>query len=352
MRSDVTHVIDAAVHAAAAGDHRSAESLLREVAARQEADLGPVHPDLATTLNNLAVLCDRTGKVTDAELFYRRAHAIATATLEPEHPFIATTRENLIDFCEARGIPVEAPTPTPAVVTEPEPAITIPRRARIDLLASREPRRRADNRSSRRVATGAVVAFGLVLALSVAARLWLGSNDRANSAPDVATAPRAATPATPAQTPAPTPVDPTSDDKGKPAGRTGSAGEVASRADTAAAASTKPVVATAQLCKTLSTASRTSSRDWQCDPPGDPVDPGSLVFYTRVKSATSTTIQHRWYRGNELRKVVELHVSASPVEGYRTFSRNAVDRRSGGDWKVEVRTNDGVLLQQERFVVR
>jgi len=82
------------------------------------------------------------------------------------------------------------------------------------------------------------------------------------------------------------------------------------------------------------------------------VDPGSLVFYTRLKSTGDTTVQHRWYRGDDLRKVVELRIRANPTDGYRTYSRNTVDNRSGGDWRVELRTKDGILLYEERFVVR
>ena len=60
-------VIDAAEQAAAAGDYASAEQLLREAALLQEASLGPLHPDLANTLNNLGVVCEITEKPVDAE---------------------------------------------------------------------------------------------------------------------------------------------------------------------------------------------------------------------------------------------------------------------------------------------
>ena len=66
-------VIDAAEQAAAAGDYASAEQLLREAALLQEASLGPLHPDLANTLNNLGVVCEITEKPVDAEHFFRRA---------------------------------------------------------------------------------------------------------------------------------------------------------------------------------------------------------------------------------------------------------------------------------------
>jgi hypothetical protein len=112
-------------------------------------------------------------------------------------------------------------------------------------------------------------------------------------------------------------------------------------------------VADARLCRDLSTSkSRGLSGDWQCNRPTLPVHPGSLFFYTRLRSAGDTTVQHRWYRGNRLRKAVNLRIRANPTEGYRTYSRNTVDNVSGGDWRVEIRTKDGILLHEERFVVR
>src|SRR5258706_6778809 len=105
---DVPPVIDAAEKAAAAGDYESAERLLRDAARIQEADLGPLHPDLANTLNNLGIVCEITNKPADAELCFRKANAIATAVLEPEHPFAITSRKNLADFCAARRPSIES----------------------------------------------------------------------------------------------------------------------------------------------------------------------------------------------------------------------------------------------------
>src|SRR5437762_2439748 len=101
-------VIDAAEQAASAGDYASAEQLLREAALLQEASLGPLHPDLANTLNNLGVVCEITEKPADAEDCFRRACTIASTVLEPDHPFVATSRKNLEDFCAARGKAVDS----------------------------------------------------------------------------------------------------------------------------------------------------------------------------------------------------------------------------------------------------
>ena len=106
---DPASMIEAAQTAAAAGDYLAAERLLREVAAIQEASLGALHPELASTLNNLAFVCERTNKIVEAERGYRRAHAIAVASLGPRHPFVVTSVKNLVDFCAANGIPIWTP---------------------------------------------------------------------------------------------------------------------------------------------------------------------------------------------------------------------------------------------------
>jgi hypothetical protein len=70
------------------------------------------------------------------------------------------------------------------------------------------------------------------------------------------------------------------------------------------------------------------------------------------KSATATTIEHRWYQGNRMRRVVQLRVEASPGTGYRTYSRNTISSERAGDWRVELRSADGTVLHEERFTVR
>ncbi len=108
-RREPRSIIEAAEQAAAAGNYSSAEALLREAVSLQESLLGPLHPDLANTLNNLGVVCEITGNQVDAEHCFRRAVLIATTILDSDHPFVATSRKNLRDFCEARRIPVELP---------------------------------------------------------------------------------------------------------------------------------------------------------------------------------------------------------------------------------------------------
>ena len=109
---DIRSIVDAAERAAAEGDYASAEGLLREAAREQERSLGPLHPDLANTLNNLGIVCEITDKPDEAEGFFRRACDIAAASLEPDHPFVSTSRRNLEDFCAATGRAVVLAAPT------------------------------------------------------------------------------------------------------------------------------------------------------------------------------------------------------------------------------------------------
>ncbi len=120
---DPARMIEAAQQAAADGDYSEAERLLREAAAKQELSLGSLHPDLASTLNNLALVCERTNKLDEAERGYRRAHAIAVASLSPGHPFVTTSLKNLVDFCAAHDIPIWRPPAAPSddETSSPEP---------------------------------------------------------------------------------------------------------------------------------------------------------------------------------------------------------------------------------------
>src|SRR5262245_34544685 len=86
--------------AAAIGDCASAAEHLRKLAALQEADLGPRHPDLANTLNNLAVVAERAGDLETAEAAFRRACMITRIAFDAGHPSVATSARNLREFCE------------------------------------------------------------------------------------------------------------------------------------------------------------------------------------------------------------------------------------------------------------
>jgi hypothetical protein len=326
---DAKRMLEAAAQAAAACDLASADELLRGVARIQEAELGPLHPDLANTLNNLAIVAEKAGRLDDAEAFYRRAVAIASASLPADHPMIAASRENLEDFCRARGLPID----TPAVVTPPAPKPTAPARADMDVLPTGtafEPHPPPPPRVS---SSRASAAIGLVAILLAAAFLvW-----RPWSSHETPTPAKTAEATPPAQ--AVEPARPTRAEPTVPAPIEQTPPSTASRSPGVITLATK------QLCRTLST-----SGSWKCDPAVDPVAPGPLVFYTRVRSPRDAVVIHRWYRGNTLRQSVKLSIRANATEGYRTYSRQTVD--AGADWRVEVRSAEGTLLHEQRFAVQ
>src|SRR5262245_33946212 len=103
-RPEVQPILDSAERAALSGDYAQAESLLREVVRLQAESLGPKHPDLASTFNNLGVVCERTNKLMDAGRFYREALSIASGSLQSEDPLVVTSRNNFNEFHRGLGL--------------------------------------------------------------------------------------------------------------------------------------------------------------------------------------------------------------------------------------------------------
>lgn len=338
---ELRSVIEAAEQAASAGDYVAAELHLREAAALQETQLGPFHADLANTLNNLGVVYERADSPAEAELCYRRAYAIATTVLASDHAFVVTSRKNLEDFCKARGRSFEPSTAPRERVARHKPVGTPSRPIAISVLG--------------------VLGFGMLFA----AALWFRSSEPDESSPTSQTQPSAQNPEPTAARvplePNPGPQEATTEgktsvpresDSSTARGGSKSAGPERSSSvarENRSPATSAPIVVTmaeAQLCGRLSTS------DWHCDPVGSPVNRGSLFFYTRVRASSNTTVEHRWYRDDRLRKSVELRIQASPGSGYRTYSRHTLNTENAGNWRVELRTKDGFLLHGERFVVR
>ena len=461
-------IIEEAEEAAASGHYVSAETLLREAARMQEKSLGPLHPDLANTLNNLAVVCEITGRLNDAEQCFRRACLIATTVLEEGHPFVATSRKNLHDFCEAHGKPIELSTPPPKVTEPPAPpkkvavvapptTVTPPTKVAVETppaqpevaaeppaAEARPPKPAAEtrslktageapldptvetrllklaveapqsnvkielpappkvtntsearatsspeppritppgvdpahktqvqaappaappivrSRSLRRLAMGALGPVAMLIMILLIGRPWVTSsqpadspspagNERERTVPVQQPAPvnAASIPAPVVATPEPIKPAPT---RPAPIESTPTASSGRNQPETVAAGTTarasRPAVVKALLCGKLA--------DWVCDPLNSPVShgSGSVFFYTLVKSPIATTIQHRWYQGDRLHHSVDFHIQASPSFGYRSFSRSMMDSESAGDWKVELRTEDGTLMYEERFSVK
>ena len=63
-----------------------------------EQTIGPDHPTLATTLNNLAVVYEAQDKYGEAAPLYQRALALIERTLGPDHPNLAATLDNYADL--------------------------------------------------------------------------------------------------------------------------------------------------------------------------------------------------------------------------------------------------------------
>ncbi len=363
---------DAAARAASAGDHASAERLLTELAEKQEAALGPRHPALASTLNNLGVVCEALGKPDDAERHFRRACAIAAAILPSNHAFVSTSRKNLEDLCRARGHAVDWPPPLPAsgveraapparepatperdlpLRTQPAPEPDLPSIAPI----AREPKARgagargpfATRRWPGVLLIGVLAAAGLV-AVFIASGTWFRSDRSLEGAPGGGAAPPAA-PGAGAASPAapPAAASPAAVTSGAPPPASAAPPAPAPAPAPAAKASPAPAVVTAELCRDLSKGGGV----WHCTPPGSPVAPGTLYFYTRLKSPVGTTVQHRWYHGDRLHLAVTLQVGVNTASGWRTDSRVTLPADAAGAWRVELRSRAGAVLDEERFVV-
>jgi len=77
------------------GRYAQAEPLYKRALAIYEKALGPDHPDVATSLNNLAELYRTQGQYAQAEPLYKRSLAIWEKALGPDHPYVAQSLNNL-----------------------------------------------------------------------------------------------------------------------------------------------------------------------------------------------------------------------------------------------------------------
>jgi hypothetical protein len=191
---------------------------------------------------------------------------------------------------------------------------------------------------------GALVVVALVVAM-MAAREWFAPSaapEPAASVPPSEPAPVAAPP-TPAASSAPSSEVAREPELAAPPPQPVAA-TPALRAETTTAL---PVtVVTSELCRSL-----TTSGVWTCTPASGTQAPGTISFYTRVASPRDTTIEHRWYWDDRLHQRVSLRVGAN-ASGFRTYSRTTITADRAGTWKVELRTQDGQLLDQKTFSVQ
>ena len=366
-------ILEAAERAVSLDDFVSAERHLRQAAALQEQQIGARHPDLANTLNNLGIVYEHLGKPAEAEECYRRAYGIASTALPPDHPLVETSGQNLRDFCEAIGKPVElsappglepfapeqgAPTPVSRHPESPSLA-SLPLRLETETRPAEPPPRKPteatrtassvsqlsppSSRPTTAIAMGAVIllAFGT---------WWFGfrqpSRPVAPSTPRVETpAPReqAPPPANAAAEPAPIPAPP---ETPAPTEKPAIAAPPVKRVAPETTARGDVSVAEAKLCRSL------TMSNWTCTPATSPSAPGVFFFYSRVKSARDTTVQHRWLMDGRLVRSIDLRIKANPGAGYRTYSRNTVSGERRSDWTIELRDAGGALLHEERFTVQ
>src|SRR5262245_35174255 len=336
---EVQPILDSAEQAASSGDYARAESLLREVARLQTERLGSKHPDLASTFNNLGVVCERANKLVDAGRFYREALSIASASLNAEDPLVVTSRNNCNEFHRGLGLVDTYPTSS-------ELPRELPRQA---------------------IVAGIAMGVALLGALAIWFTHTPGDQPTTQKTaiieerlpqfgdPLVPATPPPATKAAPAPAIAAAPATPI---KAAPAPAIKAAPAPAIKAAPAPAIQSAPAkmiisasqkvdaqVLEASLCQSLST----SGGRWECTPTSDPAGGGWLYFYSRIAAATSTSIHHRWYRNGTLRRDVGLVVQANPSAGYRTYSQLRVET---GDWRIVVAGADGEILREASIEVR
>jgi tetratricopeptide (TPR) repeat protein len=90
------------------GHYSEAEPFLRQALSLREQQLGPEHPDTATSLYHLALLYYEQGKDIEAEPLFLRALSIREQQLGPEHPETAMSLNSLALLYREQGKYMEA----------------------------------------------------------------------------------------------------------------------------------------------------------------------------------------------------------------------------------------------------
>ncbi|BAY28681.1 peptidase-like protein [Nostoc carneum NIES-2107] len=85
------------------GNYAKAEPLYHRSLAIWEKVLGKEHPDVANSLNNLAALYQVQGNYDKAETLYLRSLAIREQVMGKEHPDVATSQNNLAELYRVQG---------------------------------------------------------------------------------------------------------------------------------------------------------------------------------------------------------------------------------------------------------
>ena len=90
------------------GRYEEAEPLLQQALALLRELLGDRHPNVATSLNNLAFLYYSQGRYEAAEPFYQQALTLWRELLGDRHPDVATSLNNLAGLYRSQGKYAEA----------------------------------------------------------------------------------------------------------------------------------------------------------------------------------------------------------------------------------------------------
>ena len=90
------------------GKFAEAIPFAQQVLAITEKALGPDDPNVATTLNNLALLCNNQRRYADAEPLFKRSLAIREKALGLDDLNVATTLNNLAELYDNQGRYAEA----------------------------------------------------------------------------------------------------------------------------------------------------------------------------------------------------------------------------------------------------
>lgn len=86
-----------------AGQYREAQQLAERALVLWEQALGPEHPEVAKSLNNLALLYSYRGDYREAERLHTRALAIREQALGPDHSDVGASLYNLANLYSDRG---------------------------------------------------------------------------------------------------------------------------------------------------------------------------------------------------------------------------------------------------------
>jgi CHAT domain-containing protein/Tfp pilus assembly protein PilF len=85
------------------GRYAEAEPLFKRALTIKEKAFGPDHPDVALSLNSLAELYRAQGRFAEAEPLYQRSLTIFEKSLGPDHPHVAVLLNNLATLYDLQG---------------------------------------------------------------------------------------------------------------------------------------------------------------------------------------------------------------------------------------------------------